>query len=210
MHQSYLLRALVSFLLLSFSLSSFATANPALKGWDNPELRVKELTQEQIALLTLAYHVGKATGMPETLQAILMQETLAGKLGRVDPHQVSFGVTQVKPVTAMDMVNRYLRTKGSFKKVNLIGYRFSAKKTLSEYKKALLNDDLYALMVAAITITDLLERTPTWRQAVVAYNTGVAGSFRLSKHGLNNHAYLLGVKQKLKTIRLFNKKMGLK
>ena len=73
------------------------------------------LSDEQIALLKLAYEIGLADGGPEhaqITQAVLMQETLAGKLGRIghltaNVGKRSYGVMQVKVVAARDVLRHY-------------------------------------------------------------------------------------------------------
>ena len=126
------------------------------------------LTAEQTQLLDLAYTIGKAEGGREhalLLQAILMHETRAGQGHRVgDTHSPvgkrSYGIMQVKLVTAYDTLKRH-RNLGEFK-------------TEEDLIIRLVTDDNFNLHVASHHLSWLRRHTNFTAQAVMAYNTGLS------------------------------------
>lgn len=132
-----------------------------------PELTENPFTERQTELLRIAYSEGEAVGWPETIQAILLQETSAGVHGPVGDRSLGFGERsychmQVKLAAAADVI-KHFDDIPSFT-------------TEEELLVALLTDDEFCIRVGARYFKLMLDRTNTWSEAVVAYNRGVAGS----------------------------------
>jgi soluble lytic murein transglycosylase-like protein len=174
------MRFIIYFLIL---VSSFLSLSISV---DASEYTINE---EQAVFLALAHEIGSQHGIPETLQMIVMQETLAGKLGRQGDSGKSLGVMQIQVDTA----------------------KFVARVTdLPElpdeaYHYHLTYNDHYAMTVAAKYFNYCLSTfNNDWRRALIAYNAGISGSKRLSKQEIDNHDYLKGVQSKLPAIKAFN------
>lgn len=124
-------------------------------------------SHDQLRLLRLAHDIGTEVGWPETIQAILLQETSAGVHGPVGDRSHSFGQRsychmQVKLAAAKDVLRYYD-----------LGRVFA---TEEELLVALLTEDEFCIQVGAHYFALMVERTPTWSEAVIAYNQGIAGS----------------------------------
>jgi hypothetical protein len=128
------------------------------------------LTKDQVRILKLAYIEGSKVGFPETLQAIVWQETKAGnynanRYGIVgDSHlgsvgKRSYGPAQVRLETAWDVLKEYPEL-GSFKNdENLL--------------VALLTDDHFNISIAAHYLKMQLGRfNSNWKKSILAYNVG--------------------------------------
>lgn len=148
-------------------------------------------SNEQLALFKLAREIGVKYGYPETLQMILAQETLAGKLGRVGDNGDSLGVMQIQPPTA-EFITRKTTTLP----------RLANRKA---YAQRIKHDDRYAMEVAAQTfLYNMKVFNNDWRRAVVAYNAGIKGASRMTDEQVSNHAYLVGIRGKMKMIKRAN------
>ena len=150
-------------------LAADSTANPdAALFWNT--LTKAWLSDEQIALLKLAHEIGLADGGPEharIVQAVLMQETLAGKLGRIGHLTAgvgkrSYGLMQVKVVAARDVLRHY---EG-----------FGRFRTDEELIVRLMTDDEFNIRVASKFLRHLGRKTETTEQMLVAYNIGLRAS----------------------------------
>lgn len=135
--------------------------NPVSKSW---------LTEQQQSLLKMAYEIGYADGgesHAELLQAVMMQETAAGLLGRIGHMSApvgkrSYGVMQVKVTAARD-VFQYLGEP--------LEYRSD-----EELITHLMSDDKFNISVASKFLLMLKEKTRSSDQLLVAYNIGLTGS----------------------------------
>lgn len=145
-----------------------ATEPNAALFWDT--LTKAWLNDEQIALLKLAHQVGLADGGAEhaqITQAVLMQETLAGLLGRIGHLTAkvgkrSYGVMQVKVTAARDVLRHF---EG-----------FDRFRTDEELIVRLMTDDEFNIRIASKFLLHLNERTATTEQTLVAYNIGLRAS----------------------------------
>ena len=125
------------------------------------------LTREQIELLNLAHRIGMDEDGEEhaaMLQAILMQESHAGNYGRIgdvdaDVGKRSYGVMQVKLITAYDVLKKFPEM-GSFKTDEGLLIR-------------LVTDDAFNIRIASKHLLMLRKNTRREAQAVMAYNTGL-------------------------------------
>lgn len=162
----------------------FLLATPAVNAQWEPTLN-----EEQKKLLSLAYDIGSRVGYPETMQFILMQETIAGKLGRVGDEGRSLGVMQVQVDTA-----------------RFISERVDSLPILSdkEYAYHLKHTDSYAILVAAHYFKYCMESFGDWRRALLAYNRGVTGAKYMTDAEIESDRYMLGVQMHAPLVRKFN------
>ncbi len=173
---------------LSEHESSFKESDPY------PEFskKIGRWTPEQARLFVIAYRVGEEIGWPETMQSILYQETLAGKLGRVNIFGDAFGVAQVKPGTA-----RFVWMH--FKDIERV-------EDETELVNRLKNDDEYNLRVGSRYFLYCLNKYKgDWKHALVAYNIGHNGAKKVSKEDTFTFNYVVKLKEKLELVREFNK-----
>lgn len=168
----------------------------------NPISRVW-LSDEQVQLLKLTYDIGVEevdVKHARTLQAILMQETHAGLMGRIGHLSApvgkrSYGVMQVKVSAASDVLKRHPEL-GKFKSVE-------------ELIAKLLTDDEFNIRVASRHIQYLTRHTKTDAHTLMAYNIGLKASKRHKSH--TNFRYVKGVKRYYaKIVMPFNKKFRAK
>lgn len=139
--------------------------NPLTKDW---------LSDEQVRLLQTAYDIGRTDGgheHAELLQAVLLQETIAGQLGRIGHMTApvgkrSYGVMQVKVSAARDV----LRDHPDFG-----GFRSD-----EELIVELMSDDVFNMRIASKFLLHLKDRTETEDAALVAYNIGLRASRKIA------------------------------
>lgn len=138
------------------------------------------LTRYQQRILDLAYEIGAMSGYPETIQAIVMQETLAGAWGNGigdvdDPNgEPSFGLMQIKVPTARDVLRRHPEL--SLRYFNNLEPRVRA----SAIQDRLLNDHYFNILVGTVHFEFLITQPNyNWDKALVAYNMGLTGSRRV-------------------------------
>lgn len=166
--------------------------NPLGKAW---------LTDEQLDLLSLAYKVGYEDGgeaHAKLLQAVLMQETIAGQLGRLGHLSAplgkrSYGVMQVKVVAARDVL-KWRPQFGEFA-------------TDEQLIARLMVDDEFNIRVASAYLKYLRRGANSDHQALVAYNLGP----NAAKHVVDpaQYRYVLAVERYLSHVVMpFNGKFG--
>jgi len=165
---------------------------------------------EQRKLITLAYHVGKRIGYPETIQAILIQETRAGAYGnRIGDTNLpmgkrSYGVMQMKVATARGILKLH---------PSMVTTNFPARKSLKRVRDEeiiikLIQNDVFSLQLAAFNFADHRKKSKSWSQSVVAYNTGQGAANRIKNH--KEHIYYKHVlKRIINEVRPFNSHVGL-
>lgn len=170
----------------------------------------KKYNAEQRKLLTIAYYTGQEVGYPETIQALLLQETNAGEYGnRIgDVNQPmgkrSYGVMQVKVATAHTVMKRY----PTFVKQYFPQYKREDQIRSEELIIKLIQDDEFNIRVGAYNFMMMRKGVKTWEGAIVAYNTGI-GAYRSIKHP-KLHKYYKSVVYKISNqVRPFNEKGGL-
>jgi hypothetical protein len=130
-------------------------------------------------LLNIAYEEGKHLDKPEILQAIMLNETVAGRYGRFgDQHfrdwkKRSYGVMQIQFSTAYGILNKLFPD-------------YISKKMTVEDQGTLLTwltiDDRFNIHVARLIVEQLWNKYKNWDYVMLAYNVGV-GNIR--KYGLN-------------------------
>lgn len=166
--------------------------NPLSKTW---------LTTEQMELLQLAYEIGFEDGghqHAELVQAILMQETIAGQLGRMGHMTApvgkrSYGVMQVKVSAARDVLNEYSEL-GEFR-------------ADEELIVALLSNDEFNIRIASKFLLQLGGRSRTMDKSLVAYNIGLSASHSVDDP--QSFKYVLGARSYLEeVVRPFNHRFG--
>lgn len=141
--------------------------NPLAKSW---------LTQEQVDLLKQAYDIGYQDGGEQhalLLQSTLLQESIAGQLGRVGHRTApvgkrSYGVMQVKVSAASDVLEGHPQ--------------LGALHTDEELIVRLMTDDQFNLQVASKFLLYLRNKTNSDAEALVAYNMGLRASKRFETH----------------------------
>lgn len=166
--------------------------NPMSKSWLSPE---------QMDLLQLAYDIGFEDGghrHAELVQAILMQETIAGQLGRMGHMTApvgkrSYGVMQVKVTAARDVLSENAGL-GEFRADEELIVR-------------LLSDDEFNIRIASKYLLQLKERVKTMDRALVAYNVGLGGSSSVEEPG--EFKYVVSARGYLDdVVRPFNRRFG--
>lgn len=146
-------------------------------------------TQEQEHLLDAARIIGEDfSGMPETIQSLLLVESNAGAGGRVGDKGRSIGVMQVRPETAeyVTNLNKHLPQHRSY----------------YHYAVALMND-YYSIGIGTLYFKRCMDVYKNWRRAVVCYNQGVTGASRFTDAEINDHWYLNRVRKALKNVRAY-------
>jgi len=131
------------------------------------------LTPEQMQLLAMAYDIGYRDGgktHARLVQAVLLQETIAGQLGRLGHLTAplgkrSYGVMQVKVVAARDVLRKHPEF-GSFNSDEQLITR-------------LITDDEFNIRVASSYLKFLRRLTRSNHQALVAYNIGMHAARRV-------------------------------
>jgi hypothetical protein len=152
---------------------------------------VSKLKPKQIKLLALAKKEGEKIGFPETIQAILLQESLAGLLGPVGDKGNGFGKRsycpmQVKIVAARDVLKVY-PDLGTWE-------------TNEELIAELLTNDKFCIKIGSLYFDLLYKNTKNWNKALLAYNKGLHGS-RLG----DSNNYVFKIKQKINgVVKPFN------
>lgn len=148
----------------------------------------EEYSYNQIQLLKLARKHGERVGFPLILQAILLQETQAGKYGPVgdggnSPYKRSYCPMQVKLVVVHHVYN----------KLNI-----PVTLTEEEIVTRLLTDNEFCMWVAAEYLNLLYNQFNNKDMAILAYNQGPTGA----KLGRNPNDYVRKVKHKKENIIL--------
>jgi hypothetical protein len=165
--------------------------NPLGKAW---------LTREQRKLLALAHRIGLEDGdahHAELLQAVLLQETIAGQLGRIGHLSApvgkrSYGVMQVKVSAARDVL-RWHPGLGDFR-------------TDEELIVKLMTDDAFNIRIASLYLNSLHKRADSEAEALAAYNLGMRAAQDVDRP--KRYKYVRGVHRYLtKLVRPYNDKL---
>lgn len=141
--------------------------NPLAKSW---------LTEEQVDLLKLAYDIGYQDGGEQhasLLQSTLLQESIAGQLGRVGHRAApvgkrSYGVMQIKVTAALDMLEEHPQ--------------LGVSRTDEDLIVRLMTDDEFNIRIASKFLLYLRDKTNSDAEALVAYNMGLRASKRFEAH----------------------------
>jgi len=157
-------------------------------------------TEAQKKILDIAYVEGLKIGYPETIQAICLQETLAGRLYKIGDRskafgKKSYGIMQVKIAAAKDVIRWYPTIKNEY--AFLDSKRFSDEELLIK----LVTNDRFNIRVGSLFFKKLIKtfkgQPQYWSRSVLAYNRGIRG-----KGDPNN--YVRKVKKHVKEVRLSN------
>ncbi|ALP53071.1 hypothetical protein Tel_07830 [Candidatus Tenderia electrophaga] len=166
--------------------------NPLTKSW---------LTDEQAVLMQTAYEIGLADGGAahgELLQAVLLQETIAGQLGRIGHMTApvgkrSYGVMQVKVSAARDVLRRH--------------EAFGRFRSDEELIVALMSDDVFNMRIASKFLLHLKNHTHSEDAALVAYNIGLRASRKIAKP--TKFKYVVRTRRNLtEVVQHFNQTVG--
>jgi len=159
------------------------------------------LTSEQVHLLKTAFDIGYKDGGLEharLVQGMLLQETIAGLLGRIGHMTApvgkrSYGVMQVKATAANDVLRKYSE----------FGVFSSDEELIAE----LIVDDEFNIRLASKHFLHLRARTKTDAQALMAYNIGLRASRRYKNH--HSFRYVKKVNRySERVVNPFNKKFN--
>lgn len=157
-------------------------------------------------LMKMANHYGHLIGFPETMQAILMQETQGGRI-RTDSRQeqlewAAFGVMQIQPATAKWVLECLLH-KDNVPDENII-------------KGMLKTNDSFSIHISAVYFKYLYDRYikrgnhtgVAWRMALLAYNVGPG---KLDEMGMqyDPNQYLNGIRSHIKIVKVYNQEYNL-
>ena len=131
------------------------------------------LNSDERRLMGMAYVEGKKghVNTSKILQAILLNETVAGRYGRLgdkdqkDWKRRSYGVMQIQFITAAATLNQWVGSYGTDK--NMLDL--------------LTHDDSFNIWVSRLIVTDLWNMYKDWDYVMLAYNVGT-GNIR--KYGL--------------------------
>lgn len=153
--------------------------------------------------LRYAYAVGSEVGNPETLQAIMLQETGGSKLAGVGNRNApvgrrSYGLMQVQVVAARSILERYKHVRTKY---------FTGRSYRSivdeEIIALLLTNDEANIRIAAHHFNLYLKISDgNWEKAVAAYNMGIGAVQNVSNY--EEVAYVIEIKHKMEKVRLFN------
>ncbi len=156
------------------------------------------LTGEQSQLLNLVYRVGLEDGgvaHAEMMQAILLQETIAGMLGRIGHMTApvgkrSYGVMQVKVSAARDVLRDHKE--------------FGRFRSDEELIAALLTDDEFNIRIASKFFLILGRHAKSIDQSLVAYNIGLRASRKIASP--EQFKYVVKTKRNLsEVVKPFNR-----
>ncbi len=151
------------------------------------------LTDEQIQLLTMTYDIGLQNGGEEharILQGVLLQETIAGQLGRIGHMTApvgkrSYGVMQVKVTAARDVLKQYPEEFGRYR---------SDEALIVD----LMTNDEFNIRIASKFLLMLEERSDSIEHALVAYNVGYRAANSVPDY--NKFKYVVKVKRHLAVV----------
>jgi|GEM_PF-6241798 len=157
-------------------------------------------------LMRLTHHYGSLIGFPETMQAILLQETQGGRI-RTNKHQeiyewAAYGVMQIQPKTAQYTLECILH-KDEIPDENTIKLMLKTNDNFNIHLSTVYFKYLYDKYVSRGNHTGV-----AWRMAVLAYNIGPG---KLKSHGMawDPNEYLDGIRKNLKVVRAYNNAYGL-
>jgi hypothetical protein len=162
---------------------------------------ISSLKDYRVRLMNMAYAIGLKDGgheHGEMLQAVLLQETIAGQLGRIGHMTArvglrSYGVMQVKVSAARDVLRKN-KELGRFRADELL---------IAE----LLTNDKFNMRVASKFLMYLKSKTKSYTKALVAYNIGLRASRKISQP--NKFKYFVRTQRNLAAVvRPFNQRFA--
>lgn len=167
----------------------------------------QHLTQRQVELLTMAYHIAKQDGhpYPQLLQGIILQEShagehpnyrVAGQEFGLAANKRYYGVAQIKLAAARDVLKHYPQMNQQFD----LGNNAADEEVIAK----LIENDAFNLAVASKYL--LILKTygyDTIKQLALAYNQGPGGA---RNHDSETHHYSKGVMRYIQTLTHSNSK----
>lgn len=192
-HFTNVAAVIVLFVVFVFGSVDHATAN-----FQRPQ---EEVTKN----LQRVYEIGQEIGNPETLQAIMLQESGGYLIKTIQPPSKtrSYGIMQVQIVAARSMLSR---------NPELLELYFPDRKYRSLSDKEIVNllvmDDDANMRIAAYHFKTYLDLcSGDWNKAVAAYNVGIGAVQRIPNPV--KFGYVKAIKTRLQSIRSFNQLQGL-
>lgn len=202
--------ALCCFAMATSTVPFNAAANELADDYTRPLIltisdKGKAVTQSMAEHLRTVFEIGSEVGNPETLQAMLLQETNGGSSERIGGKNLpvskrSYGLMQVQIVAARSVLQRYPELMERYFPDRT--YRSIADK---EIISLLLNNDEANVRIAAHHFKLYMQLSKgNWNKAVAAYNMGIGNAQKINNHG--DVQYVRNIKLKLTTIvRPFNR-----
>lgn len=166
----------------------------------------------QVNHLHNARMVGKyINNLPETAQAIILQESSAGAAKWGDDDK-SLGLGHVTVGATIDVLRACKKAKYKRECGLMPAYVFQIDLNDSDMiRTRLLFDDGFNLFVSAMYFKLQLDYfvdkgySAPWSRAVIAYNRGRHAAKNMSVNDIHNNGYLTHIKKRIKNIRKFNK-----
>lgn len=202
--------AFCCFAMATLSAPFAVAANPLAEDYNKPLVltisdKGKSLSPIAAENLRAVYMIGAEIGHPETLQAMLLQETNGGLSERVGAKHApvnkrSYGLMQVQIVAARSVLQRFTNLMEQY-----FPQRAYRSVTDKEIVNLLLDNDEANIRIAAYHFNLYMKLSNgNWNKAVAAYNMGIGNAMKISNHG--DVSYVRDIKQKLNTIvRVFNR-----
>ncbi len=172
----------------------------------HPDLKVSGYNSDQIKVMKLAYNIGSEFGVPETMEGILLQETIAGKFG----HRIGgvseglafgkryYGVTQMKLVAVEDVLKSHPKYVGEY-----FNNRPLNKVAAEEIIAKLISNDEFAIRMATLYFVKYEKQSKNMAEAIAMYNQGPTGAKKLSDPSV--FYYVEGVRDHIKyNVKRFN------
>ena len=167
-----------------------------------------DFTSEQHNILLSAKSIGEEIGWPETIQAMVLQETHAGNYGnrigdlRAPVGKRSYGIGQIKVATARFVFNNFPNIKEQY-----FGDRKVRNIPSEEIIVLLMTDDEACLVIMSRYFQKLLKMSEgNWVKAVAAYNGGWGVASKLKDP--KNFPYVKHIRRRIiKEVRPFNARL---
>lgn len=167
------------------------------------------INKNQAKLLKLAFKYGTKIGYPETLEAILLQESNAGTAPLVgDVNQSvgrrSYGRMQIKVAEVRNILYWYPELESKYFNNKL------PSQILDEEIIVLLltNDEANIEIASKVFAVKIKESKGNWARAVASYNLGSYGAKNITLH--SKFPYVVSIDKKIHNIvRPFNEHIGL-
>lgn len=155
------------------------------------------LDQDQQRILSMAYAIGERVGYPRLVQAIAMQETLAGSYGdgvgdKMNPvGKRSYGIMQVKVTTTRFVLRHFPEIKENY-------FPGQHPHQIAEENiiALLLKDDNANIVIGAVNFYIMTLYTDSIEQALVAYNGGLRYSREVYQKPYSAHEYVRHIRRK--------------
>ena len=153
-------------------------------------------------LICLIHNISKPYGFPETMQAILRQETDIGRFKTTDRVEklewAAFGIMQIQPATARWVLISLMGAKDVPKDDATMILRLKTDPTFSINIASLYFKYLYDMYV-----NKGFSSGASWRYAVLAYNIGPTKLAKMD-YEYDPNGYLDHIRDKLKIVRAYN------